>query len=217
MKHSLLFLLLCIIGSVTANDSSDWTFLFDGTSIEQWQAIKHQESFTLENGILKANSKKGMDHLIYIGSRPDSLPQFKNFELVVICKGKINSNSGIFIHTNRDLNWWTLLKNGYEIQLNNTPKDKRKTGSLYDVLDIESCPVDDTQWFKMHITVNDKRITVKLDSSTVVDYTEPLHPKRSWKRKNRLLDTAGGTIAIQAHDPNSTWYFKEIRIRTLNE
>ncbi len=208
---------MCIIGSVTANDSSDWTFLFDGTSIEGWQAIKHPESFVLENGLLIANSKKGMDHLIYTGSYPDSLPLYKNFELVVVCKGESHSNSGIFIHTNRDLKWWTLLKNGYEIQLNNTPKDKRKTGSLYDVLDIESCPVDDTQWFKVKITVNDKHITVNLDSTTVVDYTEPSHPKRSWKRKQRLLNPTGGTFAIQAHDPSSIWYFKEIRIRTLNE
>jgi hypothetical protein len=30
-----------------------------------------------------------------------------------------------------------------------------------------------------------------------------------------VLDAKGGAIALQAHDANSTWYFKEVKIKRL--
>jgi hypothetical protein len=35
------------------------------------------------------------------------------------------------------------------------------------------------------------------------------------ERAGRKLNPAGGAIALQAHDPDSTYYFKDIRIRSL--
>jgi hypothetical protein len=34
-------------------------------------------------------------------------------------------------------------------------------------------------------------------------------------RAGRKLNPAGGAIALQGHDPGSTFYFKDIRIRPL--
>ena len=36
------------------------------------------------------------------------------------------------------------LAKGYEIQLNSTEKEKRKTGSLYAVVDLDKSPVDES-------------------------------------------------------------------------
>jgi hypothetical protein len=59
------------------------------------------------------------------------------------------------------------------IQLNSTAKEKRKTGSLYAVLNLARSPVDESQWFQLRVTVNGKHITIHLNDQPVVDYTEP--------------------------------------------
>ena len=65
------------------------------------------------------------------------------------------------------------------------------------------------------IRVEGKRIQVWLDGESVVDYLEPENPDRKPSRKGRLLKPNGGAIALQAHDPDSIWYFKEIRLKQL--
>jgi len=63
--------------------------------------------------------------------------------------------------------------------------------------------------------VKEKRITVAIDGKDAVDYTEPKDAKRPPDRAGRLLAAEGGGIALQAHDPKSVWYFKNIRIKPL--
>ena len=108
------------------------------------------------------------------------------------------------------------LKNGYEIQLNSTKKEKRKTGSLYDVADLSESPVDETEWFTIRIRVEGKRIRAWINDTQTVDYTEPENPVRKPQRAGRLLRKGGGAIALQAHDNESTFYFRSIRIRPLS-
>ncbi|MHC4506075.1 MAG: family 16 glycoside hydrolase [Planctomycetota bacterium] len=55
-----------------------------------------------------------------------------------------------------------------------------------------------------------------LNGRTVVAYTEPRNVKRSARRAGRVLRAEGGAIALQAHDPKSTFYFKDIKIRKLD-
>ena len=77
--------------------------------------------------------------------------------------------------------------------------------------------MDETKWFTVRITVQDQRIVVQLNGTTVVDYTEPPDAKaqRTAERKGRVLNPAGGAIALQGHDPTSVFYFKSVRIRPL--
>jgi len=136
--------------------------------------------------------------------------------LEVIARSEPNSNSGIFIHTDMTTtNAERHLAKGYEIQLNSTAKEKRKTGSLYAVVDLDKSPVDESQWFKVRITVRGKQITIQLNDKTVVDYTEPENVVRPADRAGRKLNPEGGAIALQAHDPGSVFYFKSVRIRPL--
>ena len=60
-----------------------------------------------------------------------------------------------------------------------------------------------------------KHITVQFNDKTVVDYTEPPNVQRPPDRAGRKLKPAGGAIALQGHDPGSTFYFKDIRIKRL--
>ncbi|HUV12331.1 MAG TPA: family 16 glycoside hydrolase, partial [Acidobacteriota bacterium] len=61
----------------------------------------------------------------------------------------------------------------------------------------------------------DKRIVFNINGQKVIDYTEPENPERPPNRAGRLLNPNGGAIALQAHDPDSVWYFKEIQIKRL--
>jgi hypothetical protein len=53
--------------------------------------------------------------------------------------------------------------------------------------------------------VNDKQ---------TVSWTQPAEWKGSPDFANRVL--SAGTVALQAHDPNSTVYYKNIRIKPLD-
>ena len=54
---------------------------------------------------------------------------------------------------------------------------------------------------------------IKINDIVVVDYTEPENPKRSEGEVNRVISK--GTFALQAHDPGSVVYFKDIMVRPL--
>ena len=192
--------------SISAH-ADEWVSLFDGKTTNGWQANEKPECFTVENGVLKLNG--GMAHLFCV---KDGYSDLKNFELKTEVKTLPSANSGIFFHTeNRGPGG---LKKGYEAQINTSfVKDPRKTGSLVDVSDLTQSPVSDNEWFDYHIIVNGKSIVIKINDKIVVDYTEDEHPTRKKGREERLL--SHGAIAIQAHDPNSTTYFRNIRIKKL--
>lgn len=56
----------------------------------------------------------------------------------------------------------------------------------------------------MHIIVQGKKVTVKLNDKVVNEYTEG---------ENGRLN--GGTIALQGHDPASKVMYKDIMIKVL--
>jgi hypothetical protein len=81
------------------------------------------------------------------------------------------SNSGIFIHTGFQASGWP--EKGYEVQVNQTHTDWRKTGSLYGVNDVKENLAKDDEWYEYHIIVKDKRVIIKINDKLAVDYTEP--------------------------------------------
>lgn len=200
--------------NLAAADDSGWRELFNGRDLSGWQANQHPESFTVEDGLLKAHGINGMSHLFFVGDT-DSDIAFKDFELIAVVRSEPDSNSGIFFHTGRELRAGKYLNKGYEVQLNSSKKEKRKTGSLYTIVTVSESPVDETKWFEVRLRVQGKRIQIFIDDMQVVDYTEPPDPERPPKRAKRLLDPNGGALALQAHDPDSIFYFRQIRVREL--
>lgn len=196
--------------------AADWQSLFNGKDLSGWRANVMPESFTVVNGVIRAQASKESSHLFYVGDRKDGFVRFKNFELEMAVRGEPNSNSGIYFHTDMSVsNAKNHLAKGYEIQLNNTAKEQRKTGSLYDVVDLSQSPVDGTKWFRVRVRVENKHIVVFINDTKTVDYVEPERAKRSKSRAGRVLNPNGGAIALQAHDPRSVYYFKDIRVRRL--
>ncbi len=121
------------------------------------------------------------------------------------------SNSGIFIHTSYQEQGWP--SKGYEVQVNQTHTDWRKTGSLYGVDDVREVYVKDYEWYTEHIIVQDKKVTIKINDKTVVEYTEPDGIENTEGRNDKHLSS--GTIALQGHDPKSKVYYKEVLVKPL--
>jgi hypothetical protein len=197
--------------------ADDWLPLFNGKDLSGWRANNDSDSFLVQDGVLRCHALGQFKaHLFYVGERTEGFESFKNFELETTVRAEPNSNGGIFVHT--DMSTRDAAKHlykGYEVQLNSSAKEKQKTGSLYAVVPVDSSPVDETQWFTIRIVVQGKRITAAINGQPVLDYTEPANVQRPPERTGRLFDPAGGAIALQAHDPNSTWYFKDIRVKRL--
>lgn len=187
--------------------ADDFVSVFDGKSLDGWKANERPECFTVVDGTMKLEG--GMAHLFCV---KDGFADLKNFEFKAEVKTLPGANSGVFFHTeNRGPGG---LKKGYEAQINTSfEKDPRKTGSLVDVKDLDKSPVPDGQWFEYHIIVSGKHITVNVNGKAVVSYTEEAKPVRKKGREERIL--SHGSIALQAHDPKSVTYFRNIQIKKL--
>jgi len=171
-----------------------WVTLFNGKDFDGWKASENPDSFTIEDKVLIAHGKRA--HLFYMGS--DGKASFKNFHLKMEVKTNPNSNSGIFFHTQYQEEGWPTV--GYECQVNQTEKDPKKTGSVYAKKNIYDQHVNDNEWFICEIIVLNNKVTIKLNNKTVNSY-------------HNVLES--GTIALQAHDPVSKVFYKNIQIKSL--
>lgn len=192
----------------TPNSNGEWISLFDGESLDGWRVEENAESISVENGAIKIHGPRA--HLYYVGEVENA--DFVNFEFKTQILTKENANSGVYFHTDYQDTGWPAT--GYEVQVNNTHGDWRKTGSLYNVIDVPEVYVEDDEWFELYFKVDGNEVIVKINDITVVHYTEPENPVRAeGERQDRILTS--GTFAFQAHDPNSEMYYREIYVRPL--
>ncbi|MDX1617759.1 MAG: DUF1080 domain-containing protein [Balneolaceae bacterium] len=190
-------------------EEDDWISLFDGRTLEGWKASENPSTFSVDDGRIVADGPRA--HLFYQGAVENH--NFRNFEFRADVMTTPGSNSGIYFHTEYQETGWP--SKGYEAQVNNTHSDPRKTGSLYAIDDIKRSPAEDNEWFTMHITVQGKRIVIRVDGEILVDYTEPENVERPEEMSGRVLSS--GTFALQGHDPESRVYYRNIMVKPLPE
>lgn len=195
------------VTEASGKESSEWTSLFDGESMEGWQVGENASSFRIEDGSIVAHGPRA--HLFYMGSAQNH--DYKNFEFKADVMTTPGSNSGIYFHTDFQEGGWP--EKGYEVQVNNSQEDWRRTGSLYSIEDVKEVYVDDNVWYTEYIKVVGSKVTIKVNEEIVVEYTEPDDVQRGDNMKGRVLSS--GTFAFQAHDPDSKVYFKNIMVRPL--
>ncbi|MCK3684808.1 DUF1080 domain-containing protein [Maribellus sp. YY47] len=213
MKSTRFYLLILVVLIAAACKPSvptgEWQTMFDGKTLDGWKkASEHPESLSVEDGAIKCSGERS--HLFYKGN-------FKNFEFEAEVKTMEHSNSGIFISTQYQAEGWP--ETGYEIQVNNSfvgspdSKERRKTGSVYNIRNVYYPVANDNEWFKMRIKVVENFIEVFVNDVKVNEYTEPADPWR-WQGGEKVK-LGEGTIALQAHDANSTTFYKNLRIKAL--
>ncbi len=202
------FVLLC--GGTQAQDkeqAADFKPLFNGKDLSGWKVSENPESVVVEDGAMITHGERA--HAFYVGD--DGKASFTNFHLKAKVKTAKGANSGIYFHTEFQKEGWP--SKGYECQVNNTQEDPKKTGGLYAVQDNFEAPVKDDVWFDYDIIVEGKHVVVKINGKTISDYTEPEEVERKESLAGRLIGS--GTFALQAHDPGSKVWFKDIMVKTL--
>ncbi len=216
MKISLLclsaILCSCMIAStaVVADQTKTETgfvSLFDGKSLQGWKATEENpDSWSVEDGAIKCAGPRS--HLFYVG---DGVP-YKNFHFKAEVMTTPGSNAGIYFHTKYQKTGWP--KAGFECQVNVSHGDPKKTGSLYGVENVADPGVQDNQWYTQEIMVQDKHIQLIVNGKTLVDYTEKDNQKPFDATFERLIGE--GTFALQAHDPKSIAYFRNLQVKRLD-
>jgi 3-keto-disaccharide hydrolase len=217
MKRFNFFIILTLLFALAGCKSDKWISLFDGATLNGWQPSENVNSWKVEDGAIVTSGPRS--HLFYAGDVNNH--NFKNFELMATVKSLPGSNSGIYIHTEFQQEGWP--SKGYECQVNNSnlntdPNayvEHKLTGSLYAIRNVWKAPVRDNEWFNYHIVVQGKTIRIYINDELMVDYTEPENTFRTEDMKGRLLSS--GTFALQCHDPGSTVYYKDIKVKILSD
>jgi len=209
MKLTLLTLATAAAMTLTihAEDAeSGFVTIFDGKTFAGWKpSVENSNTWKIEDGAFVTRGERS--HLYYVG---DGKP-FKNFDLKVDVMTETNSNGGIYFHTKYQESDWPRA--GFETQVNNTHSDWKKTGSLYDVVNVKESAAKDYQWWTQEVIVRGNQVTVKVDGKTVMEYTEPEGQKPGAVFTRKLAE---GTFALQAHDPGSVVRYKNIRVKRLD-
>jgi len=208
-------IILTILLSITGCTPENWIELFDGQTLNGWQASENTDSWRVEDGAIITSGSRS--HLFYTGSVKGH--NFKNFEFMADVKTLPGANSGIYFHTAFQDSSWPAK--GYECQVinSNTPAEPgayiehKMTGSLYAVRNVWKSPVPDNEWFSYRIVVEGKTIRIFINGEMMVDYTEPDDLYRAQGMEDRRLSS--GTFALQCHDPGSVVYYKNIKVRPL--
>lgn len=202
LKHLLPALALIFSLSLPAT-AGEWVTLFDGKTLDGWKAAEKPDAFTVVDGTIQANGPRA--HLFYMGS--DGKAAWTDFEFEAEVKTTPGSNSGIFIHTLwQDHDW---PKHGYECQVNCSQSDSIKTASIYNVVKVNPAPHKDDEWFTYNIQVKGKQVIISVNGKVITDFTE----KPEGIQGARKLSS--GTFALQAHDPKSKVFYRNLRVRAL--
>ena len=113
---------------------------------------------------------------------------YRNFRLTGQAQTAPGSEAALLIHTDGS--------SGYAVTLRNGPIDgTRKSGSLTDVRNLYRSLAEDGKWFDFDVSVRGKNISVSVNGTEVVCYTEPSAPFRAEGHARQLL--SHGSIAVK--------------------
>jgi hypothetical protein len=178
-------------GAAEEKDDEGWVKIFDGESLEGWKASEKSENWSVEDGAIVGRGERS--HLFYVGD------EYEDLEFKAEVKLNKGGNSGMYFRTQFGTGWPT----GYEAQVNNSHRDPKRTGSLYNFVDVREQLVPDNTWWEQHIICRGNHITIKVNGKTVVDYVDE---KNTYKK---------GYVALQQHDPGSEVAYRNLMIKPL--
>ncbi len=173
-------------------DDEGWIELFDGKTLEGWKANENPECWSVEDGCIVG--KDGRSHLFYVKR------EFTDCEFKAEVNISEGSNSGMYFRTAMGPGF----PKGYEAQVNNSHRDPKRTGSLYNFVNVtERLVPQGEDWFTQHITVRGNHIVIRVNGKVVVDFVD----------KNNTFQH--GYLALQQHDPKSKVRYRKLMARPL--
>jgi 3-keto-disaccharide hydrolase len=172
--------------------------LFDGHSLKGWRHAG-TATFEVKNRTIRSVPGAGQLGLLYYARK-----RFRDFELTLQFRAGEGANSGVHLRFPKPggCSW---IDCGYEVQINDTAPDPRKTGSIYAFKDLDAKQAHakpPNTWSTIKIRVKGQRYTVYRGGKRINDY-------RGSRRRR-------GYIGLQAHGgPQDVVAFRAIRIRAL--
>ncbi len=182
-------LLFCVTAAAA---DGEWKTIFDGKTLNGWKANENPESWTVCNGAIMGDGERS--HLFYMGE------QCENCEFKAEVKISDKGNSGMYFRAQFTPGW----PKGYEAQVNATHDDWKRTGSLYNLVNIKEQLVKPGEWHTQHIIARGNHIIIKVNDKVVVDYTD---------EKNTHTK---GYVAFQQHNKGSVVQFRNVQFRKLD-
>lgn len=150
--------------------------------------------------------QKGNELTVKAGETWFAGDDYRNFRLTGEALTQPDAEASLHFHTNGQL--------GYEVTFRNGAIDgTRKTGSLAAVRNLYRPLAEDGKWFRFEVAVRGKNITVAINDTTVVCYTEPSQPYRTDKYATRLLNH--GQLAFCGAQGEVT--FRNLRVTSLSD
>ena len=219
MKRVILLAFVLFCASCTKH--SDWTILFDGSTVKGLRGYKMEsfpsESWAIKDGDLKTiPGKHGVDLI--------SKDIYEDFELELEWKLRSGGNSGIFYFASEegDFIWQSAPEMQVLDNLSHQDRLKKVTsaGALYDLI----APLKDLvkpigEFNKVRIVSKNKQIEHWLNGEKIVEYQvggqriSNLISKSKFKDMPLFFKSFTGHIGLQG-DHGEVWY-RNIRIRKL--
>lgn len=217
-----------------ATTTSEWIYLFDGTSTEGWRAFngdKLPDKWIIEDGMLTFNTDKkietehqGGSDIIYASE------EFENFELYLEWKIPEGGNSGVLYHLKEGIGSMPEIGPEYQLlddlkweEINNaTLEEWQKTGADYamHVPDNDQKIVKPAgEWNTTRIIFTPDNVEHWLNGKKLLSFkpwSEDWYERKSqgkWKDSPNYGKFKSGYIGLQDHD--SPLWFRNIKIKKL--
>jgi hypothetical protein len=193
MKFWSLFLAgaMVLAAADAAPKPGKWVKMFDGKTLKGWEANENPDVWKVKDGAIVGDGERS--HLFF------KKYECENCEFEAKVRLNHGGNSGMYFRALFEKGW----PKGYEAQVNNTHKDPKRTGSLYNFVDVKEQLVPDDTWWTQTIIADGNHIIIKVNGKTVVDYVDT---------KNSFMK---GWLALQQHNKGSVVEYKDLRMRVL--
>ena len=214
-------------GPDESDSSSDWTILFDGTSLDNWRGYLSEDIYpewTIQDGAMVfMPGKEGGKNII-------SKEKYTNFILSLEWKISEAGNSGIFWGVYEDEKFSEAYMTGPEIQVLDNEKHPdsfvgngiHKAGSLYDLIGYPAEHINPAgEWNTCVLEVNQKDNigTVSMNNKTIISF--PLSGEKwdTMVSNSKFKDWEGfgkyptGHIGLQDHSDQVS--YRNIKIKEL--
>ena len=178
---------------LTAREASDgWILLFDGKSLNGWQARPTSErnatgDWKVENGALACG-----------GTAPSWLAtdaSFSDYTLKLQFRGDAKVNSGVFLRSRKE---GQPHITGYELQIWDYQPAGFNTGSLVGAVKAPEVRIKPNEWNDYEITANGDHFVIVLNGKTLLDTRDSKH--------------ASGVVGFQCQRDNPI-QFRNIKLR----
>ena len=179
-----------VIVPVQAQDG--WITIFNGKNLDGWKANESPDSWKAVDGAIVG--KGPVSHLFYMKH------ECGDCEFMAEVKIADKANSGMYFRTA----FGPGFPKGYEAQVNSSHTDWKRTGSLYNFVNVKEQLVPPDTWFTQHIIAKGNHIIIKVNDEVVVDYVDEKNTHEK------------GFVALQQHDPSSVVHYKNLKIKKLD-